>query len=100
MTDAQVLGLVEILANGIRVFVQRGIADLTEDQIYDRARNQAQAILGNYFIVPLPDGVPVRRLDFDTPLISHPQEFPAKPLGHGWSCKCDRCDTFNRSVRQ
>ena len=77
----------------------------------DRARNVVAGLGANYMVVPLPEGVPERRPDWRTPLISDaprhmfgcrcgkcPLETPGKPLGHGWSCKCDRCDTFNRSV--
>ena len=79
--------------------------------VQDRARNIVAGLGANYMVVPLPEGVPERRPDWRTPLISDaprhmfgcrcgkcPLETPGKPLGHGWSCKCDRCDTFNRSV--
>jgi len=110
MSGPEMSRLVALLADGLRVWVKRGEVELTEDQIYERARNQATAVLAEYMLIPHPDteGVPVRRPSeggyighgFGCPCGRCPGEFPAKPLGHSWSCKCDRCDLVKRSVKQ
>jgi hypothetical protein len=116
MNDLDLTRLVDIVATGIRVLVKRGTCQLTEDAIYDRARNIVQAVIVNFELRALPampDGVPERideglahpqelpalkvkewaRLDFDTPLID------GRPIGHTWSCQCTKCHTYKQTRR-
>jgi len=81
----------------------------TSEQAYERARNIVQALLGSYEMRPVPRGP--YTVDFADPRISPPrgaysktEELAAlfrqgKPLGHSATCRCDKCDAFNRGVR-
>ena len=112
--------LVDIVATGIRVLVKRGTCQLTEDAIYDRARNIVQAVIVNFemrALPALPEGVPERRPEPEPLTLRHPLEWPAfpsrfpkvtelrelyaqgKPEGHGHSCACRDCKVFNQARR-
>lgn len=55
MTRAQLDQLVERIASGIRVLRTLHGVPVSEAQIYERARNVAQAIYLNYSLEPLDD---------------------------------------------
>ncbi len=84
--------LVSDVAEGVRVLVTRDKIPLTEAQVLERARGIASSILGNYDLRLLPVAGLRMTVDFDTT--------PGKPVAHTWSCKCDKCDLYNRSVRR
>jgi hypothetical protein len=77
MSGQEMSRLVAILADGIRVLVKRGDAELTEDQVFERARNQAQAVMGEYMLI--------RRPELDEAVT------PVAAIGHGYGCPCGRC---------
>jgi hypothetical protein len=95
--------LMKLVDDGLRVFRTRDGVRLTDEQIEERTNNIVAALLGNYLIVshveaeePLRYAVigPVQELpDWNDPRIS------GRPVGHYWNCRCDRCDTANRSVK-
>jgi len=62
MTDLDLTKLVDIVATGIRVLVTRGTCQLTEDAIYDRARNIVQAVIVNFECRALPELPPAMKI--------------------------------------
>lgn len=76
--------LISLVADGLTVLRVRDGVPLTDEQIEERAVNVVAALVGNYEVAPM----------FETPLIA------GRPAGHSGSCRCDRCDTYNRSVRK
>lgn len=112
MSNAELFVLVQTIAESLRIWVKRGEVALTEDQIMERARNCADSLRSTFMIIPLP-AEPIAP-EWHTPLIVGPAprhmygchcgqcpgEFQAKPIGHSWSCRCDKCDLVNRSVKQ
>lgn len=95
--------LVTILADGLRVWVKRGEVALTEDQIFERARNQAQGVLSEFLVVSLPsEPVETEAPEWWTPLIggSPRTERPAGVVPyHGWSCQCMTCHAAKQKER-
>ena len=118
--------LTKLVDDGLRVFRTRDGVRLTDEQIEERTNNLVAALLGNYLIVshveaeePLRYAVigPVQELpDWGDPRITGWQagqyrrafasreELAAlysdgKPRGHLTTCRCDKCDDFDRGVR-
>jgi hypothetical protein len=115
--DRDLEKLIDIVANGIRVLRTRDKVAVTDAQCIERARNIVSAVIVTFELRSLPpmpgEGVPEpideqlahpqalpamkikewARLDFDTPLIHGPKPY------HGWSCRCDTCDLYKRSVK-
>lgn len=86
--------LVNLVAEGVRVLRSRDGVPLTDDQITERARGICTIVITNYEMRELPELGLHMTIDFDDPAIS------GKPVAHTWSCKCDKCDTYNRSVQK
>lgn len=83
-----VAALLKDVSDGVRVLRERGVL-LSDAQILERARNIVNGLICNYEIKPVPEAA---RLEWATPLIE------GRPVGHGWSCRCDPCDLYRRSV--
>ena len=106
MKNAILERLIRDIADSIRVLRVRDGVAVKEEQVQERARNLATILVVNFEMRPLPEHG--GRLDWNTDLISrHPKVVElselakqGKPRGHGVSCRCDRCDSFNRSVKQ
>jgi hypothetical protein len=107
VTGADLTRLVETIAESLRVWVKRGEVALTEDQIYERARNTADSVRAAFMVVPYPEEQPTRDPEWWTPLIKDAEKrasgrdetAPGPVPWHSWSCRCDRCDTAKRSVK-
>lgn len=90
-SPAVIASLLKDVSDGLRVWRDRDRIALTDEQILERARNIVNGLIGNYFISAMPEPSAV---DWAAPEIS------GRPVGHGWSCRCDPCDTYKRSVRK
>lgn len=107
-----IASLTKDVADGLRVWRTRDHVPLTDHQILERTRNIVANIVGNYLVVELPaepadaptwaqmqqDAIESQRNDMAAAL--RRGQGPQKPVGHGWSCRCDPCDLFRRSVCQ
>lgn len=89
MTDAVISRLIADIRAALLVLNQRG-AKVTPEQADERARNIVQSLVVNFEVRELPR---MAAVDFDTPLIV------GRPVGHSWSCRCDRCDAYKRGVQ-
>lgn len=110
MSGQETSRLVAILADGLRVWVKRGEVALTEDQVFERARNQAQAVMGEYMLIRRPEldelATPVAAIGhgYGCPCGRCPGEFRStRPAGvvpyHGWSCQCTTCHAAKQKER-
>ena len=109
MSNAVLEKLIRDIADSIRVLRVRDGIQVSDELCTERARGLTTYLVTHYEMRPLPEHrPPAPWIDWETPLISrHPkvQELSelakqGKLQGHGTSCRCDRCDTFNRSVKQ
>lgn len=86
--------LVADILDGLRVFNSVDKLNIPEALLLARARNIVDGLRGNYSIVALAEGP--ERPHWETPLIQGPQ---SRPLGHSWSCRCDRCADARQKER-
>jgi hypothetical protein len=89
--------LIADLIEGLEVFNVRDQLDIPSDLIFERARNLAAMMLGNYLVVPLPTEDEIAEISHyePRPMLSLEAPRTERPAGvnpyHGWSCMCFTC---------
>lgn len=87
--------LLKLIEDGIRVLRTLEGVPVSDAQCEERANGIGAQLLGNYLVVELPaEPVEAEAPEWWTPLIE------GRPVGHSWSCRCDRCDTYKRSTKE
>ena len=114
MTPVDIEALVRDIADGIRVFRTRDGKPLTDAECEERARNCAVRVIARFELRRLPEVSSA--VDWNDPRISRwePGQYrrafasreelaalyaDGKPRGHLATCRCDKCDTVDRSVK-
>lgn len=82
--------LVAEIRAGILLLNDKG-GKVTPEQADERARNIVQSLIVNYRIEELPHAAAV---DWNDPTIV------GKPVGHGWSCRCDTCADYHLKIKE